>query len=70
MRAILWLALIALLADCGPAPKPPATVRFAGLPVSGFDDAQRAGFTICVQADWCSLRCRRHGVMVLGTGPY
>ncbi|WP_242138346.1 hypothetical protein [Sphingomonas sp. TREG-RG-20F-R18-01] len=33
-------------------------------------DARRAGFTDCVQPDWDSLRCRRHGVTVKGAGPF
>ncbi len=44
---------------------------FAGLPVSGsYADAQHGGFTDCIKLDAISLRCRRHGVMLLGSGPY
>lgn len=65
-----WLALL-LLAGCTPERPPPPHLAFAGLPVSGsVGDARRAGFTDCVQPDWGRLRCRRHGVMLLGAGPY
>lgn len=65
-----WLALF-LLSGCGPHLKPPPSVSFAGLPVSGsLADARRAGFTNCVQPDWNSMRCRRHYVMLEGAGPY
>lgn len=65
-----WPVLL-LVAGCGPSVKPPPSVWFGGLPASGSHaDARRAGFTACVQADWFSLRCRRHGVMIAGTGPY
>ncbi len=44
---------------------------FAGLPVSGrLADAQRAGFTDCVDLDAVHIRCRRHGVIVQVSGPY
>ncbi|MFZ5793025.1 MAG: hypothetical protein ACRCS5_17270 [Sphingomonas sp.] len=62
-----------LLAGCGAqsSKPPPPRVTFAGLPVSGsVADGRRAGFTDCVAPDWGSLRCRRHGVMIEGTGPY
>jgi hypothetical protein len=66
-----WLALLFLLAGCGPHRAPPARLLFEGLPVAGsLADAQRAGFTDCVQPDHISLRCRKHGVMWGGTGPY
>ena len=66
-----WLAVLLLLAGCSPDRPPPATVLYAGLPVSGsVDDARRAGFTYCVQPDWGRLRCRRHAVRFEGAGPY
>ena len=69
MRKAAWIVL--LLAGCGRDPAPPPRATFAGLPVSGsMADAKRAGFTHCVQADWFSLRCRRHDVTVWGAGPY
>lgn len=65
-----WLALL-LLAGCSPDRPPPPYVAFASLPVSGsVGDARRAGFTDCVQPDWGSMRCRRHGVMIYGAGPF
>lgn len=67
--AALLAGLIA--AGCQPIRKPPPTVFFGGLPVSGrLADAQRAGFTDCFNMDAAHLRCRRHAVMVLGSGPY
>ncbi|MFA5964435.1 MAG: hypothetical protein WC804_10495 [Sphingomonas sp.] len=66
-----WLSALLLLAGCGPHRPPPARLMFAGLPVSGsLADAKRAGFTDCIQLDAISLRCRRHGVMLEGSGPY
>jgi hypothetical protein len=69
-RLALLLALL-LLTGCTPH-YPPAPPRhsFEGLPVSGsLSDAQKAGFTACVQ-DTASFRCRRTGVMLEGQGPY
>ena len=63
--------MLLLLAACTPHRAPPPRVSFEGLPVSGtLADAHRAGFTDCVQPDWDSLRCRRHGAMLKGAGPY
>jgi hypothetical protein len=65
-----WIALL-LLAGCGPKLTAPPSASFAGLPVSGtLADAQRAGFGDCIQPDWDSMRCRRHGVMLAGAGPF
>jgi len=65
-----WLGLL-LLAGCGPHRPPPARLTFGGLPVSGsMADAQASGFTDCIKTDAISLRCRRHGVMLEGAGPY
>lgn len=65
-----WLALL-LLAGCGPQRQPPPRLMFEGLPFTGsLADARRAGFTDCVQPDYISMRCRRHGVMLEGGGPY
>ncbi len=62
---------VLLCAGCEPVGAPPPTVFFAGLPVSGrLGDAQRAGFTDCVDLDAIHIRCRRHGVMVEQAGPY
>ena len=56
---------------CEPVRAPPPSVSFAGLPVSGsVHDAQKSGFTDCVHLDAVHIRCRRHGVMVDGAGPY
>ena len=67
--AVLSAALAC--AGCQPAAKPPPSVVFAGLPISGNAvDARRAGFTDCVDLDAVHIRCRRHGVMVEGAGPY
>lgn len=66
-----WLLVPLLLAGCGPHRPPPARLMFGALPVSGsMADAQRAGFTDCLKTDAISLRCRRHGVMLDGAGPY
>ena len=66
-----WLPALLLLGGCGPHRPPPPSVTFGGLPVSGsMADAQRAGFTDCVNTDAISLRCRRHKVMLEGAGPY
>ncbi len=67
--ALIGAAL--LLAGCGPQRTPPPSLLFEELPVRGsLADARRAGFTDCVQPDWDSLRCRRHGVTVKGAGPF
>jgi hypothetical protein len=66
----LCLALL-LLAGCEPHHTPPARLMYGSLPVTGsLADARRAGFTDCVQPDYVSMRCRKHKVMVDGTGPY
>lgn len=68
----LLLALF-LLAGCGSPPhrSPPARLLFEALPVSGsLADAQRAGFTNCIQRNAISMRCGRHDVMLQGAGPY
>lgn len=68
---LVSVALALGLAGCGSDHPPPAALAFGGLPVSGsLADARRAGFTDCVQPDWASVRCRRHGVMFEGAGPY
>lgn len=65
------LLLILLLAACEPRRTPPPAQWFEGLPVRGSKaDAQRAGFTDCIAMSAQTLRCRRHGVMLLGQGPY
>jgi len=71
MVKMLPCVLLVLLAACGPHRTPPGRLMFAGLPVSGsLADAQRAGFTDCVKPDYISMRCRKHQVMIEGTGPY
>ncbi len=61
--------LAIVLAACGYRPPPPHT-QFGGLPVSGsLADARYAGFTRCA-TDATSMRCRRHGVVLLGQGPF
>jgi hypothetical protein len=60
-----------LCAGCTPNRLPPPVLLFAGLPVSGsLDAATRAGFSHCFNMDAINVRCRRHGVMFLGHGPY
>jgi len=67
----LGLAAALLCAGCEADRPPPPTSSFGGLPVSGsFADAQRAGFTNCFNADAMRVRCRRHGVMLAGQGPF
>lgn len=69
-RMALALALSAL-AGCEPPPPPPPSLMFEGLPVSGtLADAHKAGFTDCYDNDAISVRCRRHGIIVQGAGPY
>lgn len=66
---ILWAFLAC--AACQPVLKPPPTVSFDGLPVSGkLIDAKRAAFNECVNLDAVHIRCRRQGVMIEGVGPY
>ena len=66
-------SMLILLVGCGPEAHspPPVKTLFEGLPVSGsLTDAQRSGFTDCIQRDRTSMRCRRHKVMFKGAGPY
>lgn len=73
MATRILFAASLLLAGCSPEPprSPPARIMFEALPVSGsLADAQRAGFTNCVERASRSLRCGRHGVMFAGAGPY
>ncbi len=75
IRLLAWngaLAAAMLCAGCKPAPSPPPpSLLFGGLPISGdLADAKRAGFTACIYMDAVRLRCRRHGVTLLGQGPY
>lgn len=73
-RALLRIAALAGLAALGACnldPPPPPSLVFAGLPVSGdWPVARRTGFTSCIELDAIHLRCRRHGVMLFGQGPY
>ena len=67
---ILILSLIAWIGREHNQPPPP-TQWFAGLPVSGdLANALRAGFDDCPELDAVNIRCRRHGVMIYGNGPY
>jgi hypothetical protein len=62
-----------VLAGCSPEPhrSPPARVAFEGFPISGsLMDAQRAGFTACVERTPRTMRCIRSDVMFEGAGPY
>jgi hypothetical protein len=60
-----------LIPGCEADRPPPPTLLFAGLPVSGsVDEALRAGFGSCFNTDAINMRCRRHGVMLYGHGPY
>lgn len=65
-----WLIGCAALAGCGGYQPPPPHTTFGGLPVSGsLADARFAGFTSCA-SDATSMRCRKHGVFLLGQGPF
>jgi hypothetical protein len=65
------VAIALLCGGCTPNRPPPPTLMFAGLPVSGnLDAAVRSGFTYCFNMDAINLRCRRHGIMFYGHGPY
>jgi hypothetical protein len=67
---ILILSLIAWIGREHNQPPPP-TLWFVGLPVSGnLANALRAGFDDCPEMDAVNIRCRRHGVMIYGNGPY
>lgn len=71
MVGVALLAATLLGAGCAPVRTPPPSLFFGGLPVSGrLADAQRAGFTACVDLDASHIRCRRHGVMVDQAGPF
>jgi len=44
---------------------------FDGLPVSGnLSLARTAGFRHCIHLDAVHIRCRRHGIRLLGQGPF
>ena len=72
MRFVNGGALLALLATaCTPDRPPPAPLHFSGLPASGsLAFALRSGFTSCFNMDAIRLRCRKHGVLFQGRGPY
>jgi hypothetical protein len=65
------LIALSILSGCGSEHRdPPPSLSFGGLPVSGsLADALHAGFGACIQFD-VNMRCRRHGVMLEGQGPY
>ena len=70
-RAKASIVLALLCASCTPNRPPPPTLLFAGLPVSGnLDDALRERFDRCFNMDAINVRCRRHGVMLYGHGPF
>ena len=71
MRFGCILMLCGTLVACAPAPPlPPPNRSFQGLPITGSRAfAERTGFTPCVKTV-SSVRCRRDGVMLFGTGPY
>lgn len=70
LLVILVLTLIAWIRR-EPNRPPPPTEWFAGLPVSGdLANALRAGFDYCLDMDAVNVRCRQHGVMIYGDGPY
>jgi hypothetical protein len=65
------IAVTLLLAGCEAHGPPPALRSFQGLPVCGsLADAQRAGFGGCFNYTAIEMRCRRHNVNLLGSGPY
>lgn len=69
-RWAMTLALF-LCAGCAPHRPPPAFQRYDGLPVSGtLADARRSGFADCFNYTSIEMRCRRHGVRLLGQGPF
>jgi len=54
-----------------PDQPPPPDQSFAGLPVTGnLASARRKGFRDCFNVDAVNIRCRRHGVMLNGHGPF
>ena len=64
------LFLCMSLSGCGTYQPPPPHTVFGGLPVSGsLADARFAGFTVCA-SDATGMRCRKHGVFLLGQGPF
>jgi len=66
------IAAVALvLTGCGgEKPVPPPALSFQGLPVAGtVADAQRAGFTRCLDFA-ANYRCRRAGIRIFGAGPF
>ena len=72
-RLLIVILILGLIAWIGREPNqpPPPTLWFAGLPVSGdLANALRAGFDDCPEMDAVNIRCRRHGVMIYGNGPY
>lgn len=69
-RALLLLSAFLCL-GCTPNREPPPLLLFGGLPASGdIAAAKRAGFTNCFNMDAINVRCRRHGAMFLGHGPF
>ncbi len=71
LRSALMMAF-ASLSSCESAPvaPPPPNIAFDGLPVTGTRAfAEGLGFSPCADTG-SALRCRRVGVMLLGTGPY
>jgi hypothetical protein len=51
--------------------RPPPTIVFIGLPVSGtLQDALRRGFVNCFASDAVHMRCRHHNLYIGSLGPY
>ena len=64
-----WLMLMTL-SSRGEERRPPASLMFGDLPVSGsLADARRAGFTACIPTN-ADMRCRREGVFFERQGPF
>lgn len=69
MRFGMAMLACALAAGCSPTPPPPE-LGFEGLPVMGGQAfAEKLGFRDCLETS-NALRCRKHGVMLYGKGPF
>jgi len=64
------LVTLLLMAGCSEYQPPAPFTSFDGIPVSGsLADARYAGFNSCFSGP-AYIRCKRHGVMIEGQGPY